>query len=114
MTHLLRWKRGEKYGFNVMLFDLYYSIPGLFRHVQTFIKKHGIKVKSSWKLFVLSSKWLDGEDKLGVYDGIHNSHDLVVEIQDQIYLQKFIHEVKGKTEDVFTKNPYLTRKILQK
>lgn len=107
-------KRGKKYGFNVMLFDLYYSIPGLFRHVQTFIKKHGIKVKSSWKLFVLSSKWLDGEDKLGVYDGIHNSHDLVVEIQDQIYLQKFIHEVKGKTEDVFTKNPYLTRRILQR
>lgn len=107
-------KRGKKYGFNVMIYDLYYSIPGLFRHVQNFIKKHEIKVKSSWKLFVLNSKWLDGEDELGVYDGIHNSHELVVEIQDQIYLQKFIHEVKGKTEDVFTKNPYLTRRILQK
>ncbi|KAI5969591.1 omh4 [Candida margitis] len=107
-------KRGKKYGFNVMLFDLYYSIPGLFRHVQTFIKKHNIKVKSSWNLFALNSKWLDGEDELGVYDGIHNSHDLIVEIQDQIYLQKFLHEQTGKTDDVFTKYPYLTRRILQK
>nr|WOG36206.1 uncharacterized protein [Candida metapsilosis] len=107
-------KRGKKYGFNVRLFDLYYSIPGLFRNVQAFIKKHGIKVKSSWKLFVLSSKWVIGEDKLGVYDGIPNGRDVLVEIQDQIYLQKFIHEMKGKTDEEVSKSSFLIPKILEK
>ncbi|KAI3406071.2 KTR5 [Candida oxycetoniae] len=107
-------KRGKKYGFNVLLEDLYYSIPGLFRHFQAYIKKEGIVPKSSWKLFTLNSKWTIEENDEGVYDGIHDEREIKMEIQDQIYLQKLIHEMEGKDDSVFAKYPYLTRRILSK
>ncbi|CAK9436987.1 uncharacterized protein LODBEIA_P14700 [Lodderomyces beijingensis] len=104
-------KRGKKYGFNVMITDLYYSIPGLFRVVQNYVKKNKITPKSSWELFTSKSKWVVEDDPEGIYDGIYEERDIKTEIQDQIYLHKFLHEEKDKKESVFQKYEYMMQRI---
>ncbi|KAI5962336.1 KTR5 [Candida pseudojiufengensis] len=106
-------KNGKKYGFNVMLADLYYSIPGLFRYVSSYIKKNDIKVKSAWKLFTLNSNFITGgskQDRKNL-DGIHDGHEILYEIQDQLYVKKLIHEIKNKDEKMFKNNFQIFDKI---
>ena len=115
-------KRGKKYGFNVMLPDLYYSIPGLFRHVQAFIKQRGITPKSSWRLFTHDKRDIladvdAGEDQENwatpsVYDGMTNEQEIKTEVQDQIYLSKFLHDLKDKDESVFQKYPQIAQRLI--
>ncbi|CAB4257054.1 similar to Saccharomyces cerevisiae YIL085C KTR7 Putative mannosyltransferase involved in protein glycosylation [Maudiozyma barnettii] len=44
-------KNGKEYGFTVVLQELYWSVPGLFRATRSYINKNNIRLGSLWKLF---------------------------------------------------------------
>ena len=96
-------EHNKKYGFNVMIRELYYTVPGLFRETMAYIKKNGIQVRGAWNLFIKDSKWTRGGDQLA-YDGISQKRDILRELEDNIALKKF-RAIKKKKERHVQKLP---------
>ncbi|EGW34005.1 mannosyltransferase of the KRE2 family [Spathaspora passalidarum NRRL Y-27907] len=106
-------KRGKKYGFNVMLNELYYTVPGLFREIKSFIKEQNIQVKNAWRLFIHDSKWTTGANQ-DEYDGIFIRPHILKEIEENVVLDKFLAIKDKKDEDVKKFNPTLIHKLFSK
>ncbi|KAH3667794.1 hypothetical protein WICMUC_005194 [Wickerhamomyces mucosus] len=49
-------KQGKKYGFTVIIKELFETVPNLFRYTKAFLKENNIKPRSAWNLFVDSYK----------------------------------------------------------
>lgn len=79
-------RHGKKYGFTVMIHDLYYTIPGLFRETRAFIRKHNIKVKDTWNIFIHDSKTTKGDTH---YD-TKGKRNILGRIQANVYLRKLL------------------------
>lgn len=90
-------RNGKKYGFNVIMGEIFYSIPELFREVKAYIKKNSIQVKNSWNLFTFNSQWTKGNHK-DLYDGIPDQDEIEKEVERNMKLKYFLQK-KGKTDD---------------
>lgn len=95
-------KRKKKYAFTVMLQELYYTVPGLFKETRAFIRKNGIKVGTSWDLVINDSKNTKG-NATADYDGLKSNEEIFERMEEKIALKKVL-EQKGKTSD--TLNDY--------
>ncbi|ODV81236.1 glycosyltransferase family 15 protein [Suhomyces tanzawaensis NRRL Y-17324] len=89
-------KRGKKYGFTVVIDELYYTVPGLFRETKAFLKKNKVKVGSAWNLFVKDSKYTTGKNYAD-YDNLKERKEILQEIEDRLTMKKFL-EIKGKKD----------------
>lgn len=88
--------RGKKYGFTVMIGELYYTVPGLFKATKQFIKEKAIEVKDTWNLFSLSPSKLEGTS-LESFDDIDGIDYITKRIQEKVKLEILL-EKKGKTD----------------
>ncbi|KAH3901250.1 related to Probable mannosyltransferase KTR5 [Saccharomycodes ludwigii] len=52
-------KHGKKYGFTVLIKELYWTVPNLFRFTKSYIKKERIKVGTLWELFTKNYKIIE-------------------------------------------------------
>ncbi|KAK6464402.1 nucleotide-diphospho-sugar transferase [Scheffersomyces coipomensis] len=103
-------KRGKKYGFTVLIHELYYTIPGLFRETRSFINKHNIKVGSAWNLFIHDSKYTNGINQ-NDYDNINNKFEILKELEENINLEIFLKLKKKKEKHLKRFNPDLLKKL---
>ncbi|CAI5756046.1 unnamed protein product [Candida verbasci] len=88
-------EKNKKYGFNIILSELYYTTPNLFRQVRKYIQIKKIQVKDTWKLLTFNSKWTTSDTK---YLDKPEKDEILREIQDQIYIKKFL-ELKEKPKE---------------
>lgn len=56
-------RNNKKYGFTVVLPELYWTVPNLFRYTRSFIRHHKIKVGSLWNLFTENYKIIETDDE---------------------------------------------------
>ncbi|QLG72482.1 hypothetical protein HG535_0D01900 [Zygotorulaspora mrakii] len=56
-------KTNKKYGFTVVLPEIYWSVPNLFRYTRAFIRENRVKVGNLWNLFVTNYDILDTDDE---------------------------------------------------
>lgn len=96
-------KNNKQYGFTVMIQELYYTVPGLFRETQAFIKKQDIKVTDAWKLFVKDPQYVRGKNSK-LYDGITDKEEIFAAMQRNIINRKLLM-MKDKTDRFLSKLP---------
>lgn len=106
-------KSGKKYGFNVIMGEIFYSIPGLFREVKAYIKKNNIQVKNSWSLFTFNSQWTKGDHK-DLYDGIPDEDEIEQEVMRNMKLKQFLNKKGKKDHDLEDLDPELVSKLFSK
>ncbi|KAG7663755.1 KTR5 [[Candida] subhashii] len=94
-------KRGKKYGFAVLIKELYYTVPGLFGETKAHIKKNNIKLKSAWDLFIINSKYTTGTQSQYKYDNLKTRSEILETIEDNIVLQKWL-DTPDKTDADFS------------
>lgn len=104
---------GKKYGFTVMINELYYTIPGLFKETKAFVKKQGIKVGSAWKLFVQDYKYTTGKN-LDKYDGLRTKEDILRQVEINVSIEKFLSMKDKQDKHVGNINAQLMDEILYK
>ncbi|CAN3499919.1 probable mannosyltransferase Ktr5p [Diutina catenulata] len=81
---------GKKYGFNVFIPDLYYSLPGLFREVNHFIRKNNIKPRDerTWGLFMEDRLRMESKNyDVGDFNGSYS--DVVRSLRNRIIYKRF-------------------------
>ncbi|KAK6202935.1 uncharacterized protein RJT21DRAFT_119041 [Scheffersomyces amazonensis] len=103
-------KRGKVYGFTVMIHELYYTVPGLFRETKAFIKKSKLRVGTAWDLFIHNSKFTRGKNSKD-YDNIRTKHEILKELEENINIEKFLKLNKKKDKHVKRFNPELIKKL---
>lgn len=57
-------KNDKKYGFTVVLPELYWTVPNLFRYTRSFIRRNKISVGSLWNLFTEDYRVIDTDDDM--------------------------------------------------
>lgn len=102
--------RGKKYGFTVMIGELYYTVPGLFRETKAFLKKSGLNVGNAWRLFVDGPKYTSSTNKK--YDG-NSKQEILQQIEDELTLKRFLQMKKKKDHHVGEFNNELIKKLFR-
>lgn len=80
---------GKKYGFTVLIPEIYWSVPNLFRYTQSFIKQNiGMKLGSVWKLLTynLNIMKTDNEE---IKEWVHLDKDLEPKLREKIMLDLY-------------------------
>lgn len=90
-------KRKKKYAFTVVIDELYYTVPGLFRETRSFIRKNDINVGNAWNLFVKDYKHVVGKNAAN-YDGLNSRADILLAIEMNLTLKRFL-AMKNKKDD---------------
>lgn len=90
-------KRNKKYGFNVLIGELYYTIPGLFKETRAFIRKNNVPLGNAWSLFITDYKYAVGKNA-AMYDGFKSKSDILREIEMNLTVKKFL-SMKDKTDE---------------
>ncbi|RCK62723.1 putative mannosyltransferase KTR5 [Candida viswanathii] len=106
-------KHGKKYGFNVIMQEIFYAIPGLFREVKAYIKTRNVQVKNSWGLFTFDSQWTKGEHK-DLYDSIPDEAEIESEVVKNMKLKQFLNKKGKNDDDLFNLDPELVYRLFSK
>lgn len=94
-------KHNKKYGFNVILEELYYTVPSLFLETKAFIKNNNIQVKSAWEIMV--KKYQTLSDKTGFSYFIWRLFDdLREQVERNLNLNRFLKKKNKTNEDLKT------------
>ncbi|CCF60195.1 hypothetical protein KAFR_0J01280 [Kazachstania africana CBS 2517] len=88
------WKHDKKYGFTVLLDELYWSVPNLFRYTINYIKSNKIKLGTLWKLFTYNYHILDTQD-----ENLDKFVNYEQEIQHKISEKIAIDSLTGKINE---------------
>lgn len=78
-------KNNKKYGFTIIIPELYFTIPNLFRTTLTFIKKNSIEVGSLWKLFTTDFNVVSGSGELDKW--MNYPHDIMGRITENVTIE---------------------------
>ncbi|SCW01940.1 LAFE_0E10616g1_1 [Lachancea fermentati] len=57
-------KHGKKYGFTMVIKELFWTVPNLFRFTKSFIRSHGLQVGTLWKMFTWDYNVLSGDAEM--------------------------------------------------
>ncbi|QLQ77967.1 hypothetical protein HG537_0A02140 [Torulaspora globosa] len=57
-------RNDKRYGFTIVLPELYWTVPNLFRYTRSFIRENKLKLGSLWRLFTNNYRILDTDDEL--------------------------------------------------
>ena len=92
-------KHNKKYGFNVLLEELYYTVPSLFLETKAFIAANGIKLKSAWDIVVKQYQTL--VDKTGFsYFTWKSNDDLRQQVQRNLILNRILKQESKTDKDL--------------
>lgn len=84
-------KNNKKYGFTVMIHELYYTVPSLFLETKAFIKEYQINVQSAWDMLVTKYRTVTGANSYEYSNTkFSNEKDLDKSIEKNINLKKFL------------------------
>lgn len=83
----------KKYGFTILIKELYWTVPNLFRATRSFIKENNLSLGSIWKVFVKDYGILKGDEYL---DSFVNSAD---DVDREISREVLIEELTRKFEE---------------
>lgn len=89
-------KHDKKYGFNVMIHELYYTVPGLFRETKAFAKAKKIQPTKLWRLMVKNFRFSKGENAKD-YDMVKDRKKILQQIEDEVALDIFLSK-SGKKD----------------
>ena len=80
---------GKKYGFTVLIPEIYWSVPNLFRYTQSFIKENkGLKLGSIWKLFTYNLNIMKTDNK-EIQEWVHLQDDLEPKLREKILIDLY-------------------------
>lgn len=105
-------KHNKKYGFTVMIEELYYTIPSLFRETNAFKKENNIKVGSAWELFTNGPRKLKGKNS-HKYVHLRSEEDIMRRIEKDLTLKKLLELSIKKDSDVNQIEPETLHDILE-
>lgn len=102
-------RNGKKYGFTIIIPELYWTIPNLFRITMSYIRERSIKVGTLWNLFtydygVVNNDWNATRDDMyhEVDSGtqylnkfINHESDVHQVIKDRLLIDQFVREGYG-------------------
>lgn len=66
-------RRNKKYAFTMIIPEIYWTVPNLFRYTKAFIREYGVKVGTLWKLFATNYDILKtdkGRDEFTDYENM--------------------------------------------
>ncbi|CCH42035.1 putative mannosyltransferase KTR5 [Wickerhamomyces ciferrii] len=98
-------KHGKKYGFTIMIKELWETVPNLFRLTNGFIKEQGLKKKSSWDLFVenINNKFIYNRgDFDSRYGNLQNEDEISDRFLELLKIQDLLKKTKkfnGQNDD---------------
>ncbi|EGV60702.1 O-glycoside alpha-1,2-mannosyltransferase 4 [Yamadazyma tenuis] len=79
----------KKYGFNVMIHELYYTVPSLFRETKAFAVNRKIKPSKLWRMMVKNFRFSGGVDDKD-YDMIKDRKQILKKVEDEVAIKKFL------------------------
>lgn len=90
----------KKYGFNVLLKDLYYTIPGLYREIHHFMEKNQVRPRDEklWHLFMVDGHKM--ELPLGRWDPQRfkgTQHEVREDMRTQLLFRRFQQDDEADT-----------------
>lgn len=88
---------GKKYGFTVLIKELYWTVPNLFRFTKSFIKQNNVKVGKLWKLFTRSYKIISGDDHLSKF--INHGFEVDIEISKKVEIDYLLSTLDEHSDD---------------
>lgn len=77
----------KKYGFTVILPEIYWSVPNLFRYTKIFIKENSIKLGTLWKLFVTNFNLVETKDE-EIKRWVHLRKDLEPKLVEKLAVEQ--------------------------
>lgn len=101
-------KHGKKYGFAIVIHELYRTVPSLFRETKAFTKEHNIKPTKLWRMLVKNFKYSSGTNE-DDYDMIKEREHIFNRIEEDLTIEKFL-SIKDKT-DLSAIDPSLIGKL---
>ncbi|CDR36863.1 CYFA0S01e05094g1_1 [Cyberlindnera fabianii] len=88
---------GKKYGFTILIRELFETVPNLFRHTKAFLSKNNIKPKSSWELFVENyrNRWkMSNSEKLNtVYKNMRYTYEVLERAREVILRDTLVKRI---------------------
>lgn len=100
-------KHNKKYGFNVILEELYYTVPSLFMETKAFIKANNINVKSAWDIMV--KKYHTVKDLSNFqYFTWANHDDLRSQVKKNVRVERILKQKHKTNEDLEKLNNFET------
>lgn len=106
-------KRNKKYGFTVVIDELYYTIPGLFKETRSFIRNNDIQVGNAWGLFIKDSRYAVGENA-SKYDGLNSKEDILHAIELNLTLKRFLSMKNKQDLAIAEYNPELMSELFSR
>lgn len=92
-------KHNKKYGFTIMINEIYFTVPSLFRETLKFIKKNKIKVGKAWDLFIRNSEIAVG-DSAQPYNTLDRDKLQILEaLEHDIIMEEFINKENKQNKD---------------
>ncbi|GCE98444.1 alpha-1,2-mannosyltransferase [Zygosaccharomyces mellis] len=82
-------KHNKKYGFNIMIEEIYATVPNLFRYTMAFIKKYRIKPKTLWKLFSMNHNILKTSNQ-ELQSWVNFYRDVEPKLAEKIVIEDFL------------------------
>ncbi|CUS24039.1 LAQU0S13e01904g1_1 [Lachancea quebecensis] len=81
-------RRGKKYGFTVLIKELYWTVPNLFRYTRSFIRQNKVKVGDLWGLFVDSYNVAAGDELLNKL--ANHEWEVERELRDRVEIEHLL------------------------
>lgn len=97
-------KSGKKYGFNIMIMELYYTIPNLFKQTMSYINKNKITPGSAWDLFLKDPIYVESKEfKYNAFDFDElKTKGEILQKLEEIHVQKHLLDSIKSDEDIKT------------
>lgn len=95
-------RNNKKYAFTIVIPEIYWTVPNLFRYTKAFIRKFNIKVGSLWKLFATNYDILKTDEDRSKFSKHENM------VRDDLHKWvKFDHDVDPKLSEKVTIDHFL-------
>ncbi|CDH08478.1 related to mannosyltransferase KTR7 [Zygosaccharomyces bailii ISA1307] len=82
-------RNNKKYGFNVLIEEIYATVPNLFRYTMAFMKKYRLKPKTLWKLFSMNHNILKTDNK-EMQDWVNCYDDVEPKIVEKLVIEDLL------------------------
>ncbi|CAR25536.1 hypothetical protein ZYGR_0A01000 [Zygosaccharomyces rouxii] len=82
-------RHNKKYGFNILIEEIYATVPNLFRYTMAFIKKYRIKTKTLWKLFSMNHYILKTSNQ-ELQDWVNFYRDVEPKLVEKLIIEDFL------------------------
>ncbi|CAI4987646.1 CGH_1_HP_G0064730.mRNA.1.CDS.1 [Saccharomyces cerevisiae] len=82
-------RTNKKYGFTIIIPELYWTVPNLFRHTKSFISQKGVTLGSLWKLFTKDYDIFESDDP-ELRDWINYDFQAKAKISEKIAIEQLL------------------------